>query len=258
VAGLVKTGNDQWQSVMAEKDYELQDLKAIIARQDKELQLMRQKATATPAGASAYAQRGTVSKASFNVLLIVLFIVGGLAVYGLFFNRSVVGAANADDNSLTISDSMTVRNEESNLALSENQKAAKEKKRVEKASPAKDSATKQKNVAAGTERSETKSTPKDTATAENREADNKEEETTDTEENNTGTTNNVRYKIRNKAFFHNEPDESTRREAFIVHWNNAVLKPLDEKNGYIYVVFTNHLGQVSKGWLSKKDLIQVK
>ena len=64
------------------------------------------------------------------------------------------------------------------------------------------------------------------------------------------------YKIISKAYFHNEPDEATRRNAFIVHWNNsyAKLKALDEKNGFIYVVFHNHLNQTSKGWLRKKDL----
>jgi hypothetical protein len=66
------------------------------------------------------------------------------------------------------------------------------------------------------------------------------------------------YKVRNKAYFHNEPDAATRREAFIVHWNNAILKPLEEKNGFVYIVFTNHQGQVSKGWLSKADLVEVK
>jgi serine/threonine-protein kinase len=72
------------------------------------------------------------------------------------------------------------------------------------------------------------------------------------------TTKETRYKVRSKAYFHNEPDESTRRNAFIIHWNNAILSPSEEKDGFIYLVFTNHLGQVSKGWLSKRDLIEVK
>lgn len=64
-----------------------------------------------------------------------------------------------------------------------------------------------------------------------------------------------KYKLASRrVYFHNEPDESTRRNAFIVHWNNATLTALDEKNGFIYVVFTNHMGQTSKGWLPKKDL----
>lgn len=62
------------------------------------------------------------------------------------------------------------------------------------------------------------------------------------------------YKVISKAYFHDAPDESTRRKAFIIHWNNAVLTPQDEENGFVYIVFTNHLGQTSKGWLRKKDL----
>jgi serine/threonine-protein kinase len=67
----------------------------------------------------------------------------------------------------------------------------------------------------------------------------------------------VQYKVRSKAYFHNEPDENTRRNAFIVHWNNAVLKPLEVKNDFVYIVFTNHLGQTSRGWLRVKDLVKV-
>ncbi len=66
-----------------------------------------------------------------------------------------------------------------------------------------------------------------------------------------------KYKVISKAYFHNKPDESTRRNAFIIHWNNAVLIPSDERNGFIYVTFTNHLGQISKGWLLKSDLKRV-
>lgn len=66
-----------------------------------------------------------------------------------------------------------------------------------------------------------------------------------------------RYKVRSKAYFHNEPDESTRRNAFIIHWNNATLTPLEDKDGFVYIVFTNHLGQTSRGWLRKKDLNRV-
>ncbi len=60
-----------------------------------------------------------------------------------------------------------------------------------------------------------------------------------------------------KAFFHTEPDPSTRRKAHLVHWNNAELTALDEKNGFIYVVFFNTAGQITKGWLLKSDLKKI-
>lgn len=67
-----------------------------------------------------------------------------------------------------------------------------------------------------------------------------------------------KYTVVQKAYFHNQPNGSTRRSAFINHWNNAVLNPMDERNGFIYIVYTNHQGQTSKGWLNKKDLRPIK
>jgi serine/threonine-protein kinase len=57
-----------------------------------------------------------------------------------------------------------------------------------------------------------------------------------------------------KAYFHNQPDESTRRRANINPWNNATLTALDEENGFIYIIYTNAQGQTSRGWLRKRDL----
>ena len=76
------------------------------------------------------------------------------------------------------------------------------------------------------------------------------------QENKTGGEVKGKYKIVSKAYFHNKPDESTRRNAFVVHWNNAyaTLNALDEENGFVYVVFKNDQNQTSKGWLRKKDL----
>ena len=56
------------------------------------------------------------------------------------------------------------------------------------------------------------------------------------------------------AYFHNEPDQSTRRAANINIWNNAKLAPLAERNGFVYVVYTNERGQTSRGWLLKRNL----
>jgi serine/threonine protein kinase len=59
------------------------------------------------------------------------------------------------------------------------------------------------------------------------------------------------------AYFHDRPDAESVRKANINRWNNARLKALDDQNGYIYVVYKNDQGEVSKGWLDKKDLIKV-
>lgn len=65
------------------------------------------------------------------------------------------------------------------------------------------------------------------------------------------------YKVAVKAYFYTSPDESTKRNAYMVPSDNAVLKALDDQNGFIYIVFTNQLGKISKGWLRKQDLNKV-
>jgi serine/threonine protein kinase len=65
------------------------------------------------------------------------------------------------------------------------------------------------------------------------------------------------YRVVSKAYFYTEPNELTRRNAFIVHWNNAILHPIEEQNDFIYIVYTNNEGQTSKGWIRKKDIVRV-
>jgi serine/threonine-protein kinase len=69
-----------------------------------------------------------------------------------------------------------------------------------------------------------------------------------------GNNKGVQYMVISKAYFYSKPDGSTRRNAFVVPSNNAVLTALDEQNDFVYVVFTNTAGETSKGWLQKQDL----
>ncbi|HJW16850.1 MAG TPA: protein kinase [Flavisolibacter sp.] len=63
------------------------------------------------------------------------------------------------------------------------------------------------------------------------------------------------YKVQvARAYFHNEPDPSSRRGAYLIP-SNDVITALDEKNGFIYTEFTNNKGQTSKGWVDKTDLV---
>ena len=58
-----------------------------------------------------------------------------------------------------------------------------------------------------------------------------------------------------KAFFHNDPDGATRRNAYLIPSDEAVINGWDERNNFIYTEFTNSRGQTSKGWLRKEDLL---
>jgi eukaryotic-like serine/threonine-protein kinase len=63
------------------------------------------------------------------------------------------------------------------------------------------------------------------------------------------------YKVQvPRAYFHNEPEPTSRRGAYLIP-SNDVITALDEKNGFIYTEFTNNKGQTSKGWVQKTDLV---
>lgn len=61
------------------------------------------------------------------------------------------------------------------------------------------------------------------------------------------------YKVTSKANFYNNADENTLRSSFISAGNKTV-NALEDKNGFIYVEYTNDNGMINRGWLSKKDL----
>ncbi|MEO8765527.1 MAG: N-6 DNA methylase [Ginsengibacter sp.] len=65
---------------------------------------------------------------------------------------------------------------------------------------------------------------------------------------------NVKYAVTDTTFFHDEPDPKTRRKSYLDPLNKNILKPKDDRNGYIYIEYTNRFGRTSKGWINKKDL----
>ncbi|HEX8461682.1 MAG TPA: serine/threonine-protein kinase, partial [Segetibacter sp.] len=60
--------------------------------------------------------------------------------------------------------------------------------------------------------------------------------------------------VASRAYFYNEADDNTRRNAYAVQ-GKSTINAFDEKNGFIYTEITNDAGQTSKGWLRKKDLV---
>ena len=255
VAGLVKKEDHKWQTVIEKRDEELAALKATVTRQEREINLLKNN---QPVALREYSDKKVVSKPVYTGLLVALFLVSGLAIYSLFFNKSMVGAANRETSYFD----STAGTDSTDLQTSENLSSAKD---VEKYAEARkkqvvDSIARKKEEKKTGEQ-QTLTTRQDSLKQEAKQSEEKTNEAKNNEDNgdnNEGEEGDVRYKVRNKAYFHDEPDADTRRNAFIIHWNKAVLTPIDEKDGFIFVVFTNHLGQTSKGWLKKDDLIVVK
>ncbi|MDQ6609287.1 MAG: serine/threonine protein kinase, partial [Bacteroidota bacterium] len=104
VIGLVKDEDQKWKTVLTDKerelkakDEELEDLKAIVLKQDSELQNMK---TGKPPSFAAvdYNKSKKVSRGAFTAVLIIAIIAGCFAAYSLFFNKSAVGALQTDEN----------------------------------------------------------------------------------------------------------------------------------------------------------------
>lgn len=257
VAGMVKNEDDKWQAIVSEKEEELEHLRTTVARQQKELETRREATPLIAGSKTSFAERSAVSRTTFHALLAAVVVLAGLAVYGLFFNKPVVSGARSSLQAVS-ADSVMGKEDLASQTSENNSSAKREKKNSEKnKQPVVDKIDKTPSNNEGEMVPPVVEQPFDSVGPTNnttKPADGKREEKDNRDRDNDGT----RYKVKNKAFFHNEPDAGTRREAFIIHWNNAVLKPLDEKNGFVYIVFTNHLGQTSRGWLDKDDLIPLK
>ncbi len=83
---------------------------------------------------------------------------------------------------------------------------------------------------------------------------------TDKQEAKEPATVKTQYKVLSKAHFYSQPNQNFRLPNSINHWKSsyAPLNALDEKNGFIYAVFTDDQNKTSEGWLRKKDVKPVK
>ncbi|HSU51609.1 MAG TPA: hypothetical protein VLJ41_13485 [Segetibacter sp.] len=67
------------------------------------------------------------------------------------------------------------------------------------------------------------------------------------------------YQVLSEAHFYDKPTEKSRRKDVIEYWNvtSESIKPLKEKNDFVYVLYQQPMGPAKKGWLRKKDLKKV-
>jgi serine/threonine protein kinase len=220
----------EYQEAIGKKDRELERLSESMSQKDGELTEIRN------SRAYVTGSRKGVSMASFLLVLLLLIGLAAYSAYTLFFagkhNSDTVSGVDTTLNSIDTTSSNAAR--ENTEQLNRNRRPKEPVHTETQTNPEIDPVnTYPKQDNQDTTQSQDDNTPKDSSP------------------NIEGL---KRYKVINRAYFHNEPDESTRRNAFIVHWNNAVLTPIEERDGFVYVIYTNSAGQTSKGWLSKKDL----
>ncbi len=75
------------------------------------------------------------------------------------------------------------------------------------------------------------------------------------DESNKKTDNlSVKYLIKTKAYFYREPDTNTRLDLYLGKPNHTRLSPIEERNGFVFVIYRNSHRKITRGWLNKKDL----
>ena len=67
----------------------------------------------------------------------------------------------------------------------------------------------------------------------------------------------TKYLVADTAYFHSKPVENSARKSYLDPVKKNILTPLEEVNGFIYVVYTNKLNITSTGWINKKDLKKI-
>jgi serine/threonine-protein kinase len=248
----------KYQHEVSAKDKELQELTRMVAQKDNEVQNLRQSVAGD--GYTQPVQRG-VSKTAFIALLFLTIGLGGFATYSFFKNRGpatdpLAGTQHAETNPTIITDTPKL--------FTKKPVTKKEEPVATDQVPVKNNPDSDNSSANGTN-SQTQSADEQLDDNEKdriKEEEKQREKAKDDNEQNredqreSGSMSVGKYKARSVAYFHDEPDETTRRRAFINQWNKA-FNAINEKDGFIYVIFTNDEGQVSKGWLRKKDLIPV-
>jgi hypothetical protein len=70
--------------------------------------------------------------------------------------------------------------------------------------------------------------------------------------NNTQQSTSSFIVVADKAYFHNQPNDESIREAYLEQGERVSYT--SENNGYLYVVYTNNSGQTTRGWINKNDV----
>lgn len=253
----------QYKEQLEEKEKDADELKAIIVRKDYEIKTMRQGTTA--------ATGSGVSKNVFLLVLMLAVALGGYAVYkmvatGKVEPEKVAGVSAVNNDAVKEGEPTATPVVKRNAAEKRDTPLVKKQQQPKQTTPATQTGTtkQQEQTDDNTEKVATRVPDVEVRTevpkADAPKRDSLKKTLPETVNNTSGSGANRGvglYTVNDKAYFHNEPEESTRREAFINRWNNAVLAALNEKNGFIYVVYTNKDGQTSKGWLRKRDVTRI-
>jgi serine/threonine protein kinase len=232
----------QYKDQLSIRDKELNELRFLLKRRENELQSV---GTNETAGGS----KG-VSRTAFLALLLLTIGLAAFSAYSLIKNNGLLKKGFTTDSAAA-----TATIDTDNTVLQNPVKTSSQRK--------KDSLSHIKHITDSVKKVNKKrllqvdsSIIKDTNN--NRGDDNIDISSDQADPATTAPNKFGRYKAASTAYFYNEPDEDTRRDGVFINKWNAPVNASDDMNGFIYVVYTNEKKQTTRGWLLKKDLVQVK
>jgi len=234
----------QYQQKLDTKDKELAELQAIVLHKDAEVQQFRNtntSYTATPA------PRKGVSSSAFYALLVVTALIAAFAAYAFLTAGDRDQRIASDSVSAPVDTSrkqQTATKKVIPKEMEEEDPAATYEIPEEKKPVVKEDTAKPVPAVVPKKSTPPDTTPKKTVVP----------EPSEKQPEQAGGT----YRVdADRVYFHNGPNAGTRRNAYLVRETRESLQAIKEENGFIYVVFTNHLGQTSRGWIRKSDLRRI-
>lgn len=225
----------KYQHLIKQKEQEIEQLKSGLNYRDVELQQLKNSNQYTTPPVT-HRKKSGVSTSSFVALLLVTALLAAFSAYSLFSKRE---NRIADNVSRTPVNTAPATNENTNQIVEEENTAL-----TEAVEPPNNTlpepVLENENIQVEEKQ--------DTVVKEVEKQPVKEPVTS------SGTGSQTKFKVSaSRAYFHDEPNENTRRNAYLIP-SPDTINPIEEKNGFIYIIFTNHLGQTSRGWVLKKDL----
>jgi eukaryotic-like serine/threonine-protein kinase len=250
-AGVLQSENErlqmlalQYQEAAAAKERQLSSLKQSLSQRDAELAALR---TSAVSSSPANGSKVNLSKPAFFALILLLICLAAFAGYSLLSGKNnTVSTSSSGTDSTVVADSNEVGYEQNDQP---------------------DNNVDNTNIITDTSAAYTANNPDNTAaeTDNSKAEDSQDDEsamdtiTEEAAEDPAPTANRAKkYTLAvSRAYFYDRPDESSRRNNYLVFANNAELTAAEEKNGFIYVVFFNTRNEITKGWLRKQDLKQM-
>lgn len=240
----------QYQEAAAAKERQLSSLRGLLAQ--KEAELAAKKGTEAISSSPSNGSKVNLSKPLFFGLLLLLAGLAAFAGYALMSKTENYKTA----NSVTTSGSDSAMLNNDSIHVSRGGETAQKEPESDTQAAA-DTGGVTDNLTEGSPENQTETDIQPTG----EESAAPPPDTTvesSSRESASSVTRSKKYTLAvSKAYFYDQPQAGTRRNTFLVYSNNAELTALEDRNGFIYVVFFTTQGNITKGWLRKSDLRRI-